>query len=466
MSTQVAATGHDQQVHSPGTSSVKTLSNVPTQSALRDFLQPDALTKLIQSSGIPEQLRAEHAIRGEFIEGISRGGTASYASTPYRYSITPTGNGSCLAADHQPRLRVNQDGQVEGLLALDVKMTIRVSDGPNRGDIEVAETLWVPIRNGQPLRNLRGFVIPCQDGEHYVLQESQDPLGTELLKRAVERSELGTWVVMDGNSRNLPRESPERWDPFRREGMAYGPGHIPLKGASTGEVVLDLNRGDAFDGRQITYKSGSKYHPAQLIRDGARVDSATPAIIPVLDGRPLTEAFDHWVVSSHGPWHLTPDKKFSGMLEISRGLNSTRFVIVDEGRPVQKWNNFHVQPLQSIEAPGAHVAALVTLTPVRAKEEQPQASASKGSWGAKPAETEPSKDRIVPFVDGKMITTIEASGQTAEIIEAKVKGPDGKPVPLEIRAGKVWTGTLAVKPQFSDRIFSVTIQDGKVATSD
>ncbi|MFN9938556.1 MAG: hypothetical protein ACK56I_03700, partial [bacterium] len=80
---------------------------------------------------------------------------------------------------------------------------------------------------------------------------------------------------------------------------------------------------------------------------------------------------------------------------------------------------------------------------------------------------EPPKDRIVPYVDGKMITTIEIdnNGQTAEIIEAKVRSSDGGPLPLEIRNGKVWTGTVIAKAPFSDRTFSVTIQDGRIAAT-
>lgn len=446
-----------------GPTTLETLSPIGTEPALREFLQPESLTKIVQATGITEQLRAEHTIQGDFRDP-SR---SRQEPNRYNYSITPVGNGSCLAAEHQPRLRVNQDGKVEGLLALEVKMTIKAMDSYNREEIAVAETLWVPIRNGQPLRDLRGFVTPCEDGEHYLVQESEHSAGAELLIRAVERSEAGKFMVFDGRASDNLRATPARWDPYRREAVVFSPGHVSVRGTHSGEASLDLRHGDTFDGRQVTYQSGSKFHPAHCINDDARVSSTTPAVVPLLDGTPLVTAFKLNVISSHGPWNLSPEKQFSGLLELSNTRGSAIFALIFESRPVQTWNDFTVKPLQAIEAPGAKVAALVTLTPNRTKEEQPQ-PAGGGFWGTKPAQSEPSKDRIVPYVDGKMITTItiDANGQKAEIIEAKVKGSDGRPLPLEIRDGKVWNGTVIAKPPFSERTYSVSIQDGEIATTD
>jgi hypothetical protein len=67
-----------------------------------------------------------------------------------------------------------------------------------------------------------------------------------------------------------------------------------------------------------------------------------------------------------------------------------------------------------------------------------------------------------------MITTValDASGQRAEIIEVLMNAPDGREVPLEIRAGAVWRGTLLLKVPFNDATWVATIQAGRVATTD
>ena len=446
-----------------GEATIETLERVPIPQALREFLQTESLHKIVEDTGIPEQLRTEHIIHGQF-----RHPSKIYSNpTPYKYSVTPLGDGSCLAAEHQPRLQVNQEGKVEGLLAVEVKMTIAARDNYNREEIAVAETMWVPIRDGQPLRNLHGFVTPCEDGEHYLVQQSEHSAAVELLRRAVERSQAGTFIVFDGKTSEELRAHPATWDPNRRTAAVFGPGHVAVQTSDKNGVSLDLRHGDTFDGRQVTYQSGSKFHPAHGIRDNNRVADTTPAVIPLLDGRPLVTAFKHNVISSHGPWSYTPEKQFSGLLELCNTPGSAIFALIFEGRAVQNWHDFSVKPLQAIEAPDAKVAALVSLTSTRAKEDQPQPTNGR-LRGTKPAQPEPSKDRIVPYVDGKMITTItiDPNGHKAEIIEARVKGNDGRPLPLEIRDGKVWAGTVIAKPPFAEKTFSVTIQDGEIATTE
>jgi hypothetical protein len=446
----------------PGQTADVSLSHVPTQPTLQEFLRTESLTKIIQATGIKEQLLTQHDVSGNY-KDPNRTSSHSYS---FNYSIKSIGEGSCLAAEHQPRLRVNQQGQVEGLLALEVNMKIRATDFSDSSDITVKDTLWVPIKNGQPVRNFDGFVSPCEDGKHYLVQNSEKSPGAELLIRAVERSEFGRYRVFDDRLSEKSRANPARWDEDRRKAVVYSPGHVAVQGSHSGPLQLDLRWGDTFDGRQITYDSTSQFHPANCTNHPDVAPRGEEAVIPVLRGEPLTSAFGCTVISSRGPWHYSPEGKFSGLLELTNKERGTRLALVYGNKTVESWNDFTVKPLEGIEVPGAKVAALVSLRPTSASKEQQQ-PASLSFWGTNPVKPEPPKDRIVPYVDGKMITTIEIdkNGQTAEIIEAKTRSRDGGPLPLEIKDGKVWTGTVIAKVPFSDKIYSVTIQDGRIAAT-
>lgn len=447
----------------------ETLFKEESRHVLREFLQSENLTSLIQLTGIPEQLRAPHTISGSFLDRTSRGASEPARSLSYAYQIQPIGDGCCIAAAYQPHLRVNRRGEIEGLLALDVRMTIEASDRVTQSEIGIEETLWIPIRKGEPLKNIRGTVHPCQDGEHYIVQMSNHAPGTELLVRAVERSRDGRYIVFDGSLPTDLQSKPEQWDLSRQEAHVYALSDNGPGGAQPAPVYLDLRCGDSFDGRQITYQAGSAFHPARVVADEVRVLSPTPAVIPIVEGRPLTTAFGRRIISIHGPWHLTDERKFSGLLELSSGSGSGMLVLVHESHVVNEWNSFVVTPLQTIHAPGAHVAALVTLTPsVSIDRQQPHTPDIARTTYAKASVAVAPQSRTVPFVDGTMITTValDASGQRAEIIEALKSGRDGRLLPLEVRGGAVWTGTLLLKAPFDNRTWLATIQEGRIATTD